>query len=101
MSNLPEPILPPLLYDYQQQRPALFPSRGSIDWWLRNPAHRKAVIDGGALLLIRGRWHVVPDRFDAAVMAQGQIDAANSTAKVEPSTAGLQARAGVNDDGAH
>lgn len=55
---------------YREQRENLFPSLSSFQWWLRT--HRRRAIEGGALLLVRGRYHVNPQRMDACIAAAGE-----------------------------
>lgn len=55
---------------YREPRPNVFPSKGSLDWFIR--CHREELIKARALLLIAGKWHVSPRRFDAVVLEIGQ-----------------------------
>lgn len=68
-------ILPSVvaLEQYRQQRAHLFPTMNSLQWWMRS--HRRQAIEAGALLLVRGRYHVNPEKFDACIVACGQQDA--------------------------
>lgn len=54
---------------YREQRQRLFPSDGSLQWFLRQ--NRAALINAGALLLIAGRYQVDADKFDAYVLTVG------------------------------
>ena len=58
------------LADYREQRQHLFPSTGSLTWYVRQ--HRAALIEAGALSLHAGRWLAVPDSFDSYVIAAGR-----------------------------
>ena len=58
------------LEQYRAQRAHLFPSLSSLQWWMRT--HRRQAIEAGALLLVRGRYHVNPEKMDACIAAAGQ-----------------------------
>lgn len=58
---------------YREQRELIFASKHSLDWYVRR--HRNDLIEGGALLLVAGRWFADAERFDAYVMAQGAATA--------------------------
>jgi len=58
---------------YREQRQHIFPSDGSLDWFMRR--NRDALRAAGAYLVIGGRRHVQPDRFDAVVREVGSRDA--------------------------
>lgn len=62
--------------DYQQGRQHLFPSAGSLQWYMRRK--RDSLVSAGALLLIAGRWMVAPEVFDRVVLEAGQEDAQGS-----------------------
>lgn len=57
------------LPDYGGSRQHVFPSRHSLDWFLRN--HKPGLIQAGALLMVTGQWFVIPERFDAYVVEAG------------------------------
>jgi len=57
------------LDQYIAQANTVFPSKGSCQWWLRS--NRGRAIQAGALLMIRGRWHVVPEKMDACIEQAG------------------------------
>lgn len=61
------------LPEYRQSRERLFPSEGSMQWFVRN--HRAELIERGALLLHAGKWHAHETRFDAFVIEAGQLAA--------------------------
>jgi len=70
--NQPSVVLtsrPLSLDQYIEQNNTVFPSKGSFQWWLR--PNRGRAIDAGALLMIRGRWHVVPAKMDACIEQVG------------------------------
>ncbi|MBS0448585.1 MAG: hypothetical protein JSR59_21900 [Proteobacteria bacterium] len=52
---------------YRQPREHIFPSQGSLDWYVR--IHKSALVEAGALLLVGRTWHAHADRFDQAVIA--------------------------------
>ncbi|MBL0919365.1 MAG: hypothetical protein IBJ14_11725 [Hydrogenophaga sp.] len=54
---------------YRERREHVFPSRHSLEWFLR--LHRQGLVESGALLKVQGQWFAVPDRFDAYVIADG------------------------------
>lgn len=60
--------------DYIAARPHIFPSEGSLEWYIRD--HKTALIDSGAITLIRGRWLIDPAAFDAQVLKAGMTAAA-------------------------
>lgn len=55
---------------YRERRADWFPTTYVFQWTLR--CHKKELAQCGALALIGRRVHVVPERFDAAVVAIGQ-----------------------------
>jgi len=57
------------LDQYRAQRETIFPSLGSFQWWMRS--NRGRAIQAGALLMVRGRWHVVPAKMDACIEQVG------------------------------
>lgn len=61
------------LSEYREGRQRVFPSNGSLQWYLRQ--HKAGLVAAGALLLIAGRWQVAPDSFDAYVIRIGASDA--------------------------
>lgn len=58
---------------YQADRIEVFPSGPSLDWYVR--CHKPALIEAGALLLIRNQWHAHVDKFDCEVLRIGAKDA--------------------------
>lgn len=54
--------------DFQQTADGkrLFPSLESLRWFIRE--NRDQLVQAGALIKIRGQWHVVRPEFDAAVV---------------------------------
>lgn len=60
--------------DYITPRPHIFPSEGALDWYIRE--HKTALIDCGAITLIRGRWLIAPAAFDSHVLQAGMAAAA-------------------------
>ena len=70
-------IKPP---EYREQRQHLFPSKSSLDWFIRQ--HKSELVTAGALLMVVGQWHVHAEKFDAAVLdigaklAQRRLEAA-------------------------
>ena len=64
--------------EYLAARQRIFPSGGSLDWYLRG--NRDALIKCGALTLIRGRWLINAQAFDAHVLQAGAAAAAKKVA---------------------
>lgn len=58
---------------YRSSRQHMFPSDGSLQWYVRR--HRTALVSAGAILLIAGRTHIDEQRFDAFALEQGKQDA--------------------------
>lgn len=58
---------PPLLSvaEYQEARSRLFPSAGSLAWYIR--VHKAELVQRGAMLMHRGIWHIDGECFDVAV----------------------------------
>lgn len=57
------------LSDYRSSttsRCRLFPSDGAVEWYVRN--HKDQLVNCGAMLKVRGSWHVHAERFDQAVL---------------------------------
>jgi hypothetical protein len=54
--------------DFQQTADGkrLFPGLESLRWFIRE--HRDSLIHAGAILKIRGQWHLVRPEFDEAVI---------------------------------
>jgi hypothetical protein len=61
------------LASYREKRQHIFPSQGSLDWFLRT--HRSKLARTGALLMLAGRWFVAPEEFDAYVLTVGAANA--------------------------
>lgn len=61
------------LETYRADRVHLLPSRGSLQWLVRQ--HKDRLVQCGALLLIRGTWYVNARPFDAELLAIGQAEA--------------------------
>lgn len=59
--------------EYREPRQRLFPSVGSLQWYMRQ--HRTELVEAGALLMIAGRWTLHADAFDAYVLAAGKAAA--------------------------
>lgn len=57
------------LGDYRTQRVNVFRSPAALEWFVRQ--HRQALIECGALLMLRGQWHANEQQFDAFVMETG------------------------------
>ncbi|HRC38115.1 MAG TPA: hypothetical protein PK420_08610 [Rubrivivax sp.] len=60
--------------EYRAKRAHIYPSDGSIQWYMRQ--HRAALVEAGALLLIGGRHFIQADKFDAYVIGAGSVAAA-------------------------
>jgi len=60
---------------YQAQRAHVYPSEGSIQWYVRQ--HRAELVKAGALLLIAGRHFIQSEKFDAYVIGAGSTAAAS------------------------
>ena len=58
---------------YRQQRENVFPSEGSLQWFVRT--HRDDLVRRGALLMLAGQWRIHVERFDAYVLEAGQAAA--------------------------
>jgi hypothetical protein len=65
------------LPEYQEQRKHIFPSKGSLEWFVRK--HRAELVESGGLLLLAGRWSINVPQFDSSVTRIGQ-QLANGTA---------------------
>lgn len=74
-----------LLQKYRSERQQFFPSAGSLDWFVRQ--HKAELIEAGALLLMRGAWHVDAQRFDKAVRSIGEREAKTWLAREVPAPA--------------
>lgn len=66
--------LPP---QYRDTRQHMFPSEGSLQWYIRQ--HRDALVKSGAILIIAGRIQIHAERFDAYVIRQGKAAAQRCT----------------------
>lgn len=65
------PAAPPIFWQgYQANRPDWFRTPEAFQWFKRQ--HQAELIEAGALAVISGRVFVVPDVFDAAVIAIGK-----------------------------
>lgn len=62
------------LPEYREQSQRLFPSEGSLQWYVRQ--HKPQLVEAGALLLHAGRWLVDVNKFNCYV-----IEAASAAAK--------------------
>ncbi|MGE4050350.1 MAG: hypothetical protein AB7F38_04735 [Piscinibacter sp.] len=60
---------------YQEARADIWRTRPAFDWFLRR--NRARLVKAGALVMIRGAWHVDPEVFDAEVLAIAREDAAS------------------------
>jgi hypothetical protein len=60
--------------EYQATRQRAFPSKGSLEWYVR--LHKAQLVERGAMLKHRGIWHVHCDRFDQAVLEIAGFSAA-------------------------
>jgi hypothetical protein len=60
--------------EYWPQRPQLFRTADSFDWFLRR--NRGTLVEAGALLMPNGRQLVDPDAFDRVVLRIGSKRAA-------------------------
>lgn len=58
------------LAEYQSARTHVFPSRASLDWFIRR--HRQRIIDAGAMSIPAGRKLIDNERFDQVVVDVGQ-----------------------------
>lgn len=56
--------------DVPEHYPRIFQGVESVRWYLRN--HRGGLEEAGALLIIRGKIHLVPDRFEPYVLSAGK-----------------------------
>jgi hypothetical protein len=59
--------------EYRADRAHIFPSPGSLEWFVRR--HRERLIDKGALLVIAGRTQIDPSAFDQTVLEVGASEA--------------------------
>jgi hypothetical protein len=57
------------LQDYAAERVHVFPSKTSMQWFVRQ--HKEILIRKGALLMISGRWFVDPEKFDSYILSEG------------------------------
>lgn len=60
---------------YQESRTETWATRTQFDWFRRR--HCARLVKAGALLVLRGAWHVDPVLFDAEVIDIAREDAAN------------------------
>lgn len=58
------------LAGFREQRQHLFPSKSSLDWFVRQ--NRGHLVEAGALLMHTGQWFVDPERFDECVVEVAQ-----------------------------
>ena len=58
------------LEDFQVERPLLFQSASSLEWFVR--CNKAELIEAGALIKPAGRWLVQPAAFDAVFLAIGK-----------------------------
>ncbi len=73
--------------DYRERRQRLFPSEGSLQWYLRQ--HKQGLAHAGAILLIAGRWYINAEKFDQYLMEAGQAKAVEAASG--DATAGQEA----------
>lgn len=66
------------LPDYRERRTHIFPSDGSLTWFVRQ--HKARLVEAGALVMLAGQWHAHESKFDAAVLAIGQDAAGRAKA---------------------
>jgi len=66
------------LPDYRQNREHVFRSEQSLQWFVRR--NKARLVEAGALIMLSGRWHVVPSRFDSIVLEAGQLAAKQAAA---------------------
>jgi hypothetical protein len=57
------------LPEIREARQHIFPSAGSLDWFVRR--NRNGLIEAGAILLLTGRWFADPAKFDAFMLRAG------------------------------
>lgn len=69
------------LQEYGAERLHVFPSKTSMDWFVRQ--QKKALIEAGALLMISGRWFVNAEKFDQYVLSEG-ARAASARGRSDP-----------------
>lgn len=69
------------LQQFREKRQAFFPSRGSLDWYVRT--HKRRLVVEGALLMMRGAWHVYADAFDKAILDIASDEAEQALDKSE------------------
>lgn len=67
--------------DYQTARENVFPSRASLQWFLRS--HRRQLIAAGALASVNRRVLIDPPRFDGVVLQIGRQTAGRSFSGME------------------
>lgn len=58
------------LPEYRQRREHVFPSDGSLTWFVRQ--HRARLVKAGALVMLGGQWHAHEPKFDSTVLEIGQ-----------------------------
>ena len=86
MENTPlTPVKP--LPTFWEARRTFFPSEGSLSWFVRT--HRSRLVEDGALLLMRGAWHVHEERFERAMLEIAREEAAKwiDKGEVQPTAA--------------
>lgn len=60
--------------NFRAARPAVFPSEGSLEWFIRE--QKDALIAAGAIVLLRQRWLIDPVAFDSCLLKIGAAHAA-------------------------
>lgn len=86
MGNTPLTPVKPLPAFWELHRP-FFPSEGSLSWFVRT--HKSRLVKAGALLLMRGAWHVDETLFEQAMVDIAREEAAKWVDKgeVQPAVA--------------
>jgi len=65
------------LEGYREQREHIFPSPGSLQWFIRE--HREELVRAGALLMIARRRQIMPEPFDIYVIENGIREASRES----------------------
>lgn len=63
-------------WDYSDSRPALFVSRDSFRWWMRQ--HKSRLVEAGALTRPTGDWMIDPEIADRVAVEIGAERAAKA-----------------------
>lgn len=86
MEHAPLSLVKPMQVFWESHR-QFFPSEGSLTWFVRE--HKAQLVKTGALLLMRGAWHVDELLFEQQMVAIARAEAAKwiDRGEVQPAAA--------------